>query len=137
MKGDIETPDRSRKPMRFMTIYKPANTARMEAGLPPSPDEIARMGAFIEQMVKSGALLATDGLQPSSKGAKVRKTGSKVVIIDGPFTEAKELIGGFAILRAASKAEAIELSKQFLEVAGDGEVEVRQMPDQPAFIAKE
>ncbi|MEA2642469.1 MAG: hypothetical protein QOF51_3863 [Chloroflexota bacterium] len=121
--------------MRFMTIYKPANTAGMEAGVPPTEDEIARMGEFIGEMANAGVLLAADGLMASATGARVRRTGGKVTVTDGPFLEAKELIGGFAILNVASREEAIEWTKRFLDVAGDGESEVRQMYDAAAFEA--
>jgi len=122
--------------MRFMMIYKPADTKNMEAGVPPSPENMAAMGKFIEEMAKSGVLLATDGLLPSSKGARVRLSGGKLTVTDGPFTETKELIAGFAIVQAKSKEEAIELAKRFLKIAGDGESEIRQMYDAPAFVAK-
>lgn len=122
--------------MRFMTIYRPANTKDMEAGLPPSQEVIANMGAFIGELAQSGVLLMTDGLQPSSKGAIVRRSGGKITVKDGPFTETKELIGGFAIIQVKSKAEAIELTKRFLSVAGDGESEIRLMPDEPAYVRK-
>ena len=120
--------------MRFMMIYKPANTTDMEAGVPPTQDEIAKMGKFIEEMAKSGVLLATDGLQPSSKGARVRLSGGKLTVTDGPFTETKELIAGFAIVQVKSKAEVIELAGRFLKLAGDGESEIRLMHDTPAFV---
>jgi hypothetical protein len=120
--------------MRFMMIYKPADTTDMEAGVPPTQEEIAKMGKFIEEMAKSGVLLATDGLQPSSKGARVRLSGGKLTVTDGPFTETKELIAGFAIVRVKSKAEAIELAGRFLKLAGDGESEIRLMHDTPAFV---
>jgi hypothetical protein len=121
--------------MRFMMIYKPADTKDMEAGAPPSPQLMADMGRFIEEMARSGVLLLTDGLLPSSRGARVRQAGTKVTVTDGPFTESKELIAGFAIVRTKSKAEAIELAKRFLEIAGDGESEIREMCDAPAFAA--
>jgi hypothetical protein len=120
--------------MRFMMIYKPADTTDMEAGVPPTQDEIAKMGKFIEEMAKSGVLLATDGLQPSSKGARVRLSGGKLTVTDGPFTETKELIAGFAIVQVKSKAEVIELAGRFLKLAGDGEGEIRLMHDSPAFV---
>jgi hypothetical protein len=120
--------------MRFMMIYKPADTTDVEAGVPPTQDEIAKMGKFIEEMAKSGVLLATDGLQPSSKGARVRLSGGKLTVTDGPFTETKELIAGFAIVQVKSKAEAIELAERFLKLAGDGESEIRLMHDTPAFV---
>jgi hypothetical protein len=119
--------------MRFMMIYKPADTKDMEAGVPPTQDEMAKMGAFIGELAKSGVLLATDGLQPSSKGARVRLTRGKITVTDGPFTETKELIAGFAIVQVKSKAEAIELAERFLKLAGDGESEIRLMHDMPAF----
>ena len=79
--------------MRFMTIYKSP-----ESGTPPTPEEIERMGAFIEEMADSGHLELTDGLLPSSKGVRVRRDNGKFTVIDGPFTEAKEVVGGFAIM---------------------------------------
>lgn len=121
--------------MRYMMIYRPADASRMEAGIPPTEQEMAEMGKFIEEMARSGVLLATDGLLPSSLGARVRRSGDSFTVTDGPFAEAKELIGGFAIVQLASKAEAIELARRFLAIAGDGESEVRQMYDAPAFSA--
>jgi hypothetical protein len=85
------------------------------------------MEKLIEESMKAGVLLATEGCLPSALGARVRRSGSKVTVTDGPFTEAKELIGGFALLQANSKEEAIELAKKFLEVAGEGECEIRQI----------
>ena len=119
--------------MRFMMIYKPADTKDMEAGVPPTQEEMAKMGAFISELAKSGVLLATDGLLPSSKGARARLTNGKFTVTDGPFTETKELIAGFAIVDVKSKADAIELAERFLKIAGDGESEIRQMYDAPAF----
>jgi hypothetical protein len=121
--------------MRFLMVYKPADSKDAEAGVPPTPQEMADMGKFIEEMAKAGVLLATDGCLPSSKGARVRQSGGKLSVIDGPFTETKELIAGFAIVRADSKQEAIELAKRFLKVAGDGESEIRQLYDEPAFAS--
>jgi hypothetical protein len=119
--------------MRFMCIYRPADTRRFEAGTPPSQDEVAGMGKLIGDMVKAGVLLATDGLLPSAKGARVRLSGGKFTVTDGPFTEAKELIAGFAIIRVESKAEALEWCERFLKAAGDGESEIRLMWDTPAY----
>jgi hypothetical protein len=90
---------------------------------------MAEMGKFIEEMTKTGALLATEGCLPSIMGARIRRSGEKLTVTDGPFTESKEVIGGFALLQAKSKAEAIELTKRFLNVAGDGECELRQVFD--------
>jgi hypothetical protein len=115
--------------MRFMSIYRTTET-----GVPPTPEHIAEMNKFVEEMVKSGVLLATGGLAPSAKGAKVRLSKGKITVTDGPFPETKEMIAGFAILKAKSREEAIELSKRFLHLAGDGETEVREMfegPDLP------
>ena len=108
--------------MRFLSVYK-----TVERNTPPTLDEMARMGRLIEEGMKSGWLISTEGCLPSAKGARVRRTGTNVTVTDGPFAEAKELIGGFAILEAKSKEEAIALTKQFLEVAGEGECEIRQI----------
>lgn len=121
--------------MRVMMIYKPADTREMEAGLPPSQECVEAMAQFIEEIAKSGILLQTDGLLPSSMGARVRLDKGKVSITDGPFTESKELIAGYAIVQVKSLTEAIGLAQRFLEVAGDGESEIRQMYDVPAFVA--
>ncbi|HEY9429451.1 MAG TPA: YciI family protein [Gemmatimonadaceae bacterium] len=108
--------------MRFLSIYKTAET-----GTPPTPEEMARMGQLIEEATRQGWLLGTEGCLPSATGARIRRSGEKVTVADGPFTESKELVGGFAILQAASKEEAIELCRLFLDVAGDGECELRQL----------
>ena len=119
--------------MRFMMIYKPADPSKLEGGVPPSQQEMAEMGKFIGELAQKGILLATDGLMGSSTGARVQQSGAKVTVKDGPFTESKELIAGFAIMRLESKAQAIEMAKRFMSIAGDGESEIRQMYDQPAF----
>jgi hypothetical protein len=108
--------------MRFLSIYKTAET-----GVPPTPEKMAEMGKFCEEMAKAGVLLATEGCLPSVTGARVRLSGGKVSVTDGPFTESKELIAGFALLQVKSKEEAVELTKRFLELAGDGEAELRQV----------
>jgi hypothetical protein len=113
--------------MKFLCIYKPA---KPEGGL-PSPEEMARMGAHIEEAMKSGALIATEGCMPSALGARVRRTDGKFTVVDGPFTEAKEVVGGFALINANSKEHAIEITRNFMNVAGDGEVEVRQIYEVP------
>jgi hypothetical protein len=112
--------------MKFLSIYK-----SMERGVPPTQDEMDKMGKLIEQEMKAGTLVATEGCLPSALGARVRISGGKVTVTDGPFTEAKEVIGGFAILQANSKAEAIEMTKRFLEVTGEGECELRQVYEVP------
>ena len=85
------------------------------------------MQQLIEEGMRAGWLISTEGCLPSVKGARVRRANGKTVVTDGPFTESKELIAGFAILEAASKAEAIELTRRFLDVAGGGECELRQV----------
>jgi hypothetical protein len=110
--------------MRFLSIYKTA-----ERGVPPTTEDIAEMGKLIEEMTSAGVLLATEGCLPSAKGARVRLSGGKLTVTDGPFTESKELVAGFALLQAASKEEAIELTKRFLKIAGDGECESRQVAE--------
>jgi hypothetical protein len=112
--------------MRFLSIYK----AR-ETGVPPTPEHIAAMAALIEESMKSGELLATEGCLPTALGARVRLSGGTVTVTDGPFSESKEVVGGFAILQANSKNEAIEMVKRFLNVAGDGECEIRQVYEAP------
>jgi hypothetical protein len=108
--------------MRFLSIYKTAET-----NTPPTAEYVAKMQKLVEDSMKSGVLLATEGCLPSARGARVRLDGGKVTVTDGPFTESKELVAGFAILRAASKEEAIKITKNFLEVAGGGECEIRQI----------
>jgi hypothetical protein len=115
--------------MRFMMLYKPGK----ESDSPPTQQEMAAMGQLIDEMANAGVLIATDGLQPSSKGVRGRITGGKFTVTDGPFTETKELIAGYAIVQAKSKQEAIELAKRFLSVVGDGESEIRLMHEAPAF----
>ncbi len=111
--------------MRFMVIHK-SNEAN-EAGVPPSPELVAKMGKFIEETAQSGVLLAGEGVHASSKGARVSFSGGKRVVTDGPFAEAKELIAGFAILNVSSKEEAIEWATRFAEIIGDVEIEIRQV----------
>jgi hypothetical protein len=108
--------------MRFLSIYE-----SVETGAPPTQEEMASMGKLIEDGMKAGYLLSVEGCLPSATGARVRLSGGKVTVTDGPFTESKEVIGGFALLQANSKEEAIEYVRQFLKVAGDGECELRQV----------
>src|SRR5262249_23400611 len=102
--------------MRFLSIYK-----TVEKDAPPTPEEMETMGRFIGEMMASGALIATEGCMSSKSGARVRFTNGIFAVTDGPFTESKELVGGFALLNASSKAEAVELTKRFLNVVGEGE----------------
>jgi hypothetical protein len=94
---------------------------------------MAAMGNLIEEMTDKGVLLSTEGCLPTAKGARVRRANGKITVTDGPFTEAKEVIGGFALFQVKSKAEAIEWTKRFLEVAGDGESEIRQIAEMDDF----
>ena len=102
--------------MKFLSIYK-----AVERNTPPSAAEMANMGKLIEEGMKAGWLVATEGCLPSALGARVRRSSGKINVTDGPFTESKEVVGGFAILKANSKAEAIQLAKDFLNVVGEGE----------------
>jgi hypothetical protein len=106
--------------MRFLSIYK-----TVERNTLPPAEEMAAMGKLIEEGMKAGWLLATEGCLPTALGARVRQSDGKVTVTDGPFTETKEVVGGFAILNANSKEEAIELAKKFLGSVGQGECELR------------
>jgi hypothetical protein len=108
--------------MKFLSVYKTA-----ERGVPPSAEEMTRMGKLVEEGMRNGSLLAVEGCMPSAAGARVRLLNGKVTVTDGPFAESKEVIGGLAVLQANSKAEAIKLVEDFLQVAGDGECELRQL----------
>lgn len=94
---------------------------------PPTPELMAEMDKFVEEATKAGVLLATGGLAPADEGTKVVRKDGKVTVIDGPFTEARELIGGWALMECRDKAEAIEWTKRFLDLAGDGESTIRQV----------
>src|SRR5438445_9351325 len=111
--------------MRFLCLFK----SDKPEGTPPSEGEITQMGKLIEESFKSGILLATEGCLPSARGARVRKTNGSFKVTDGPFTESKELVGGFALIYVKSKDEAIDFTKKFMNLAGDGEVELRQVYD--------
>lgn len=115
--------------MRFLSIYK-----HTERATPPSPEEMAKVGKAVEEGIKSGKLISTEGCLPSAMGARVRIADGKITVTDGPFTEAKEVIGGFAILNASSKEEAIEQAKEFLQMMGEGETEVRQLFEAPQQV---
>ncbi len=106
--------------MRFMIIVKA--TADSEAGKMPSTELLSAMTAFNEELVKAGVMLAGDGLQPSSKGARVKFSGDKRTVVDGPFTEAKELVAGYWLLQVRSMDEAIEWIKRAPFQEGDVEI---------------
>ena len=112
--------------MRFMVIIKA--DARSEAGIMPSQQLLTEMGKYNEELVKAGVLLAGEGLHPSSKGARVHFSGSKRTVVDGPFSEAKELVAGFWLIQVKSKEEAIEWVKRCPNpTGGDSEIEIRQV----------
>ena len=109
--------------MRFMLIVKADH--RSEAGVLPTNQELADMGKFNDEMVKAGVMLAGEGLQASSKGARVRFDGKERTVTDGPFSETKELIAGYWLIQAKSRQEAVEWARRAPFV--DGEIEVRQV----------
>jgi hypothetical protein len=112
--------------MRFMVIVKA--TKDSEAGILPSQELLTAMGKYNEELVKAGVMLAGEGLQPSSKGARVRFSGTKRTVIDGPFSETKELIAGFWLWQCKSKEEAIEWVKRCPNpMPGESEIEIRQV----------
>jgi len=92
---------------------------------PPNPELYEKMGAFVEEAVKAGVVVATGGIAPTSEGARISLKEGEYTVIDGPFTEAKELVGGWALMECRDLLEAIEWSKRFLGVLGEGEVRVR------------
>jgi hypothetical protein len=109
--------------MRFMILVKASKDS--EAGMMPSKKILTEMGKFNEELAKAGVLLAADGLHPSSKGARVRFSGDKRIVTDGPFAETKELIAGFWIWQVKSKKEAVEWLKR--APFDDTEIEIRQL----------
>src|SRR5438045_7670224 len=118
--------------MRFMVMVKA--TAESEAGVMPSQELITEMTRFNEELVKAGVMLAGDGLHPSSRGARVKFSGDKRTVVDGPFAETKELIAGYWILQCKSFDEVIEWIKRVPNPTGDeGEIEIRQIFDADDF----
>jgi len=120
--------------MRYMAIVKA--TADYEAGLPPKPELMAAMGKLTQDEAKSGRFVMGGGLLPSRQGHRFSMTGGKITVTDGPFTETKEVIGGFAILNYANQEEAIEATKNFLRIHAecgilDLDVEIRPMWEEP------
>jgi hypothetical protein len=126
-------PPRKPQTRKYMGLIKADQNT--EAGVLPDEKSLADMGAFMEEGVRSGIYLSGDGLQPSSKGARIRYSGSQRMVTDGPFAETKELIAGYAILQFTSKAEAIEWTKRFVQVdapmrlGGECECELRPIFD--------
>lgn len=121
--------------MRVMILIKASKES--EAGVLPSEQLLREMGTFNEELVKAGVLLAGEGLQPSSKGARVKFDGAKRTVVDGPFAETKELIAGFWLWQVKSIDEAIEWVKRIPNPTGDeGEVEIRQVFEADDFGAE-
>ncbi len=118
--------------MRFLALYK-----TVETGVAPTEAQMSRMGQFIEEISKAGVLLETGGCLASAAGARVRSNGGKLTVTDGPFTESKELVAGYALLQTKSKDEAVEWTKRFLKAAGDGESEIRQLFEAGECAARE
>jgi hypothetical protein len=125
--------------MRYLMIVK-ANRD-YEAGVPPKPELMAAVGKMAEEMYQTGRMIDTGGLLPSSQGTRVNVQGGRLKVVDGPFTETKELVGGYAIMEVASREEAIELGKRFMQLHADvmgptyeGELEIRPLAgmEQPA-----
>jgi hypothetical protein len=113
--------------MRFISIFTHVPTNRA-----PTQDEMTRMGSLVEQAMKEGWLIATEGVHFGQQGVRVHKsTAGKVTVTDGPFAEAKEVLGGYALLKAESKDKVVELSRRFLEVAGQGTCEVYPLYEMP------
>jgi len=121
--------------MRFMVMVKADPTT--EAGAMPSEEMLTAMGKYNEELANAGVMLAGEGLHPSSKGARVKFSGSKRTVIDGPFTEAKELVAGFWILEVKSKDEVIEWVKRCPNpTGGESEIEIRQVFEADDFGAE-
>ncbi|MGH7481043.1 MAG: YciI family protein [Longimicrobiales bacterium] len=118
--------------MRFMILVKASEES--EAGVAPTEQELGDMGKFNEELAKAGVMLAGEGLRPSSKGARIQFSAGKPTVVDGPFTEAKELVAGFWLIQAKSKAEAIEWMKR--APFESGEVEIRQVFEAEDFGAE-
>ena len=114
--------------MRFISIF-----TQKGKNVPPTEAEMASMGKLVEDGMKAGWLIATEGVHFGEVGVRVHKeAGGPVTVKDGPFSEAKEVIGGYALMKAASKAEAVELTRQFLQVVGQGTCEIHQLYEMPA-----
>jgi len=116
--------------MRYISIF----THEKKNNVPPTQAEMAAMGKLIEEGMKTGWLIATEGVHFGQEGVRVHKEdGGPITVIDGPFAEAKEVIGGYALMRASSKAEVIALCRRFLDVVGQGTCEVHELFDESAM----
>lgn len=117
--------------MRILGLLKA--DAAAEAGAPPKPELMQRMGVFIGEVMQAGVLLATDGLHPSAKGKRVKLDNGKMTVIDGPFTELKEIIASYALFEVKDMDEAVMWTKRFLECLGEGQCELRPIFDPTSF----
>jgi hypothetical protein len=115
--------------LRFLMMYRPDR----EENVPPGPECVAELGKSCQELAEAGVLVMSAGLQPSAKGARIRLAGGEITVTDGPFAEAKEVIGGINLIQADSKKEAIELAKRLIRLAGDGETEIRQVYEAADF----
>jgi len=120
--------------MRYLGLLRADKDS--ESGAPPPPEMLERMGPFIEEVMKAGVLLSTDGLLPSSKGMRVKLAGGKFTVTDGPFTESKELVASYALLQTKTREEVIYWTKRFLEVLGQGECEIRPIAEMSDFAGE-
>jgi hypothetical protein len=120
--------------MRFLLMHR--HDERTPEAWNPSREFVERMGAFIQDWIDRGILITAEGVHPSERGARVRKAGSAITATDGPFTEAKEVIGGFVLIHARDRAEAVAHARRYADLFPEIEVEVRQVveaEDLPAF----
>ena len=109
--------------MKFLMTYEQTKQA------PPTPEKMAQLGAFTQEMMKSGILVMTGGLVRPTKGTKIKLAGGDFSVTDGPYAETKELIDGFALIEVKSKEEAIDVARRFMAIAGDGQGEILQVFD--------
>jgi hypothetical protein len=128
--AEVKVPGRKPGTTRYLLMIK--SDAMTESGATPSPEMLTAMGALMDEYTKSGAMLSGEGLKPSADGARVRRKGGKTTVLDGPFTESKELIAGYTMLQVASRAEAIDFAKRWLPIHAAGgaeecEIEIRQL----------
>jgi hypothetical protein len=124
--------------MRFMIMVK--SNKDSEAGVMPTEELFAPMAKYHEELVKAGVLLDASGLQPTSKGWRIKYSGGKRTVVDGPFTESKEIIGGYTLIQVKSREEALEWAKRFPSPFGEraeGEIEIRQLFELDDFTPSE
>jgi hypothetical protein len=114
--------------MRYLCLYK----SERDSSAPPTPEEMTKMGALIGEMMQAGVLLSTEGCKSSAHGARVKLDNGTFTVSDGPFTEAKEFVGGLAVIKVNSKDEALAWTKRFLGVVGHGVSELLEINEPPA-----